>query len=196
MLTNLPLQWAIGALATKSVGSLYRIHDVREAPLAVQEAAKRRESVIMTSAALFSLGVTWIVTRPWLKALYQRHPVGKYESLVQSGLTVLALLGGESLGRYVMPPLDWHGVTTKTVNNKAIEKEPLAMAGVPMARFNIPTVTVNPSFNHMDKRHPFGASSSAQPKFSGIKQPTVMLYGQVSYGESPLKQATGLNFLA
>lgn len=118
----MPLQIALGALLTKSVGSIYRIRDVREAPPLIQANVKHREAVIMTAATAFSLAVQAVLSTGPVKSLIEKSPIAKFAIFFQSALMAGALCLGELAGRYMTPPLDWHEVEVQEIHEKPDNK--------------------------------------------------------------------------
>lgn len=110
------VQIALGALVTKSVGSIYRVRDVREAPPPIQKNVKHREAVILIVATLLGVPIQLIANTGKVKSLIAKSPVAKYSVLLQSALMAVALCVGEITGRYMTPPLDWHDVEVQEVH--------------------------------------------------------------------------------
>ena len=146
----MPLQVALGALLTKSVGSVYRIRDVRDAPPLIQANVKHREAVIMTAATAFSLAVQAVLSTGPVKSLIEKSPVAKFAIFFQSALMAGALCLGELAGRYMTPPLDWHEVEVQeihgTPDNKS-ETTPSEM--IPINRKETKPMNVGFSQSHI-----------------------------------------------
>ena len=102
-----PVQSIIYAVATKSVGSVFRVSDDWSAPEEVRDNTMEREGILLGLSAVFTTAIQLLFTHVLASPLAKHPKLKQYELLLRGAASVPALVFAEWVSRKISPRPEW-----------------------------------------------------------------------------------------